>query len=80
MSNEIKLPSGDPEDDIRHLKRLSIYVKSEALVPARTLEFNILGYTAEDRDDSGGTLITPGQWPDGKINDFLEMTAWARTP
>ncbi|HEV7660679.1 MAG TPA: nucleotide synthetase [Allosphingosinicella sp.] len=71
MSTENKLPDGDPEQDIKHLKRLSIYLESDSLIPARKLRINILGYTAADRDESGGTVVSPGKWPVTQIDEFL---------
>jgi len=65
------LPDGDPEPEITHLKRLSVYVESDGEVPARKLRMHIVGYSDADRDESGGKVIAPGQWPESDIDSEL---------
>ena len=72
MASEYELPPNSPELDIVHIKRLSLYVTSDDDMPASSLKFNILGYTVEDRDETGGTIVPAGQFPQAEIDAFID--------
>ena len=58
MKEDHELGKDPPDQGIRYLKRYTIYVKSDNLTPAKKLRFEIIGYTKEDRDESGGTPVS----------------------
>jgi hypothetical protein len=71
MANEYALPHGEPDPDIRHIKRFAIFVESDGGTPVSQLRFRISGFTAEDEDDSGGTVIDASKSVSDYIDEFL---------
>lgn len=72
MKEDHELPKGSVKNDIKYLKRYSIYAQATGTDPVSSLTFEIYGYTKADRDESGGTVVASAEKAYELIEEFLD--------